>query len=329
MAGSQNWEPLNQKRGTWNAEPAIGAPDHTAFVSRHRSLVDRLHARAIAARPALAERVSADVLGEALSRSVMNRFGDQTPPPAEVASYLESLHVGDLALACACAEGDETAWEHFILEVRPTLYAAARAIAGREEAGRELADSMYAELYGLETDRAPGATRGARRSLFKYFHGRSKLTTWLRAILAQRHVDAVRAARRFESLDETGHRAGDRVPNPSPPEPDPDRARYLSLTQAALTAALNQLDDRDRMRLSCYYTQEMTLAEIGRLLGEHEATVSRKLDRIRRRLRHAVEQELAETSRLTADEIRLCYQYALEDVPFDLKEQLEGEVQSS
>lgn len=321
---------MNQKRGTPNEKPAIGGPDHTAFVSRHRSLVDRLHARAIAARPGLAGRVSADVLGEALSRSVAHRFGDETPTPAEVASYLESLHVGDLALACACAEGHEAAWEQFITEVRPTLYAAARALARHDDTGRELADSIYAELYGLETDRAPGGIRRGRRSLFRYFHGRSKLTTWLRAILAQRHVDAVRAGRRFEPLG-TGDGGGRRVPDPSstPSEPDPDRARYLSLMQAALTAALNQLDDRDRMRLSCYYIQAMTLAEIGRLLGEHEATVSRKLDRIRRRLREAVERELTEVSRFTADEIRLCYQYALEDLPFDLKEQLEGEVQSS
>ena len=37
----------------------------------------------------------------------------------------------------------------------------------------------------------------------------------------------------------------------------------------------------------------MTLAAIGRVLGEHEATVSRKLDKARRTLRAEVERALA------------------------------------
>ena len=85
-----------------------------------------------------------------------------------------------------------------------------------------------------------------------------------------------------------------------------------------MTAALSGLGARDRLRLSCYYVQEMTLAQVGRLLGEHEATVSRKLDRARRHLRAQVERSLAANDRLGTDEIRLCYEYALEEWPFDL-----------
>ena len=43
--------------------------------------------------------------------------------------------------------------------------------------GRELADSLYADLFGLDT------RDGERRSLFRYYHGRAKLTTWLRSVL--------------------------------------------------------------------------------------------------------------------------------------------------
>ena len=59
---------------------------------------------------------------------------------------------------------------------------------------RDLADALYAELFGL-TERD-----GARRSHFEYFHGRSSLATWLRAVLAQRSVDRARAARRLAPL---------------------------------------------------------------------------------------------------------------------------------
>ena len=128
--------------------------------------------------------------------------------PADAGRYLRGLHLEDLALACACADGDERAWEHFVREQRPVLYRAADALDPSGGA-REAADSIYAELYGLP--RASGSTRestggrgrdGERQSLFRYYHGRSSLKTWLRAVLAQRHVDGIRAVRRLDPLPE-------------------------------------------------------------------------------------------------------------------------------
>ena len=217
---------------------------------------------------------------------------DRTGASRGDAKLSRKLAPRGLALACACSAGSEAAWEFFVGQFRQELYRAARAITGGASAGdadaRELADSLYADLYGLRE------SEGRRKSLFDYFHGRSKLGTWLRAILAQRHVDAIRRARKLEPLeDETGRerseimeRAAADAPTGSGTSrtavsdpPDPDRARYCSLLQAALTGALASLEPRDRLRLAYYYSDERTLAEIGRLLGEHEATVSRKLER--------------------------------------------------
>jgi len=84
----------------------------------------------------------------------------------------------------------------------------------------------------------------------------------------------------------------------------------------------------DRLLLSLYYLQELTLAQIARLQGVHEATISRQLDRIRRELRQTVEQALAAGSApengraahpgLSQAEVQLCFAYALEDWAFDL-----------
>ena len=288
------------------------------FFKSHGRLIEHLLRKARKGLPALEGQISAQAFSEALSRSVEHRFRDEAPRANETATYLESLHIEDLALACACSEGNDEAWEHFIARFRPVLYVAARAITGDELSGRELADSIYAELYGLGQREASPGSRADRRSLFNYFHGRSKLSTWLRAVLAQRHVDAVRAAWRTEPLPDE-----ETAPPPADPRangrtPDPDRQRYVTLLHRSLTAALGGLEARDRLRLSCYYVQEMTLAQVGRLLGEHEATVSRKLDRARRHLRAQVERSLAANDRLGTDEIRLCYEYALEEWPFDL-----------
>jgi len=104
-------------------------------------------------------------------------------------------------LACACADGLEAAWDHFIREYRPTLYRAADAIDPTGGA-RDLADSLYAELFGLsERD-------GQRRSHLRYYHGRSSLGTWLRAVLSQRHVDRIRAGTRMEPLPDEGEALG-------------------------------------------------------------------------------------------------------------------------
>ena len=237
----------------------------------------------------------------------MHRFRGLSPSPAEVESYLESLHVADLALACACARGLDAAWEHFVREFRPALLAAASG-AG-PDAGRDLADSIYAELFGLEE------RDGVRRSLFDYFHGRSSLKGWLRAVLAQRAVDRARGSRRFEPLPDPDT---PREPSVEAAPPDVDGRCRLALVRASLAGAVRELPARDRLRLSLYYARELKLAAIGKLLGESEATVSRKLARHRDDLRRAVERRLRDLHGLTAGQIEEAFDLARTDPAFDL-----------
>jgi RNA polymerase sigma factor (sigma-70 family) len=176
--------------------------------------------------------------------------------------------------------------------------------------------------------------KGDARSLFRYFHGRSSLKTWLRAVLAQRHIDAIRAGRRFEELGEDDAQ-DPRQLAPSGPQlhpDDPHRERYLALFGRALNEALAQLEPPERERLRLYYSEEKTLAEIGRLFGEHESSVSRHLDRVRRDLRGAVETILrrgfgapngsAVQAGLSDPEITLCFEYCAEYPPIDLEKLL-------
>ncbi|HTH03239.1 MAG TPA: sigma-70 family RNA polymerase sigma factor [Vicinamibacterales bacterium] len=230
--------------------------------------------------------------------------------PADLTRYLRGLHLEDLALACGCAAGDQGAWDHFVREHRPILYRAADALDPSGGA-REIADSIYGELYGVRE------REGERLSLFRYYHGRSSLKTWLRAVLAQRHVDGIRAVRRLDPLPE--EESADTLSASTPFAPDPDRVRYRALIQRAFKSAVSALTDRDRLRLACYYTQQLTLAETGRVLKEHEATVSRQLAKTRQVLRREVERHLRDEDRLDAAEIEQCFAYVLEDPgPMDL-----------
>jgi RNA polymerase sigma-70 factor len=296
-------------------------------LSDRHSLTDWLYAQSQAGRWGLArERFVAT-----LERSAKKRLtaGDATPKQLE--EFLDALHLEDLALATACADGCEAAWEHFYATFRNYLHTAAAAILHRDPGSAEaceLADSLFAELYGLADGKGP------ERSLFRYFHGRSSLKTWLRAVLAQRHIDSIRASRRFEELgEEDGEEARQKIPpGPQLAPPDPHRQRYVTLFTRALGAAFSQLAPQEKERLRLYYAEEKTLAEIGKLLGEHESSVSRHLERARRDLRKEVESVLrrgfvvangsAAEPGLSDAEIALCFEYSAENTPIDLEKLL-------
>lgn len=271
----------------------------TAAASVEPALKAKLYERARASR----WQVPADAFAAALDSSVRHAFAGKSPAPSEIERYLSSLHLDDLALACACAVGHDAAWDHFIREHRPALYRAADAI-DRTGGARELADSLYADLYGLrERD-------GERQSLFRYFHGRSSLGSWVRAVLSQRYIDRVRATKRLEPLPDENAPTAVVAPGP---EANPERTRFQDAMRIALAAALAALAPRDRLRLASYYAQNMKLAAIGRVLGEHEATVSRQLARTRRDIRAAVERHLRDALGYDEGAITECFATAVDD----------------
>jgi len=144
----------------------------------------------------------------------------------------------------------------------------------------------------------------------------------LRSILAQRYVDRLRQSRRWEQFETEEEGKHGYSPQPGNPEPvrDPHRDRYLARFVAALQQALALLAPADREHLEFYYAREKTLAEIGRALGEHESSVSRNLERIRRLIRSSIEEILRCPPALSEAEIALCFQYAAEDSPIDFRQ---------
>jgi RNA polymerase sigma factor (sigma-70 family) len=332
--------------GMDGASPGSAKP--TRLLASCPDLVDRLYSE-VSASP---WSVSRHRFEDALERSAAKRFAssgqsEQVNRP-KLEEFLGALHLQDLSLAAACASGQPAAWEFFVITYRGYLRGSAAAILRCKSdsvAAQDLADSLFTDLYGIS---ASSSGKSEDRSLFRYFHGRSSLKTWLRAVLAQRHIDAVRASRRFVEIEDqsTSSASGDgdgvpfrervtaidsasNFPNPAhDSSPDPHRPRYLAFFSDALNKALNALDPRDRQRLRLYYADQQTLAAIGRELGEHESSVSRNLDRIRRELRASVEAALRSGQfqsqngtypqpALTDEQISLCFEYAAEDAPLN------------
>jgi RNA polymerase sigma-70 factor, ECF subfamily len=202
--------------------------------------------------------------------------------PRQQADFFATLRMADLVLARACGAGSERAWERFIALYREPLLRAGTAITGNESLGRELADGLYAELYGLTV------RDGERRCPLDSYSGRGSLIGWLRTTLAQRHVDRHRKTHREQPLDETGDcaaRAATIV--------EPDK-KALPLLAAVVREALDREGPEEKFLLASYYLDGHKLHEIASMLGVHEATVSRKLKRVttsvRKRIVRGLEQ---------------------------------------
>lgn len=246
-------------------------------------------------------------------------------PAQQKAAWLRTLRLNDLVLARACAAGNERAWEHFVAIYHEPLVRAAVAIAGNDTLGRDLAGSLYAEVYGMKV------LEGERRCPLDGYRGRGSLMGWLRTTLAQRHVDHLRRSHREQPLDDPEHLI-------DPPQIDtvaPGRAEppaHLALLGKVVEQALAQRPAEERFLLAAYYLDGRTLLKIAQVLGVHEATVSRKLrraaDEVRKQVlrnlqreglsRRAAEEALGADPRDLDVNLRKLLQYSLPE-PFQEK----------
>jgi RNA polymerase sigma-70 factor (ECF subfamily) len=217
-----------------------------------------------------------DEFGQALA-GVGAKVNHGLPPgtaadPNQRASFFRGLRLEEFALAQGCALGRDAAWEQFFRLYRSSLTQAAIGITGSATLGNDLADSLYAELYGLRQ------VEGERRSPLASYSGRGSLMGWLRTTLVQRFRDHHRRTHREEPLEDLdmGLDTGLHAPTAQPEEPAAETAALA----AAVRRSLKALGAEDRFLLIAYYLDRQTLLQIARTLGVHEATISRRLKRL-------------------------------------------------
>jgi RNA polymerase sigma-70 factor, ECF subfamily len=230
----------------------------------------------------------------AILKSIVNRSEEISgAPPPEIAAFLSGLKLDELALAHGCAAGNQHAWDVFLTRYRESIYQSARGITRNESVGRELADSLYAELYGL----GPAEDRRSKLALYS---GRGSLAGWLRMVLSQSFVNQIRAGKRLVSIEEEEEEHGTQFAAAPSIESAPSDSRIGQATDAVLAS----VSAEDRFLLSSYFLDGRRLAEIGRILGMHESTISRKMEKLLRELRKQIRKELERRgmSRRQADE---------------------------
>src|SRR5215470_17737802 len=279
---------------------------NSAVQSVVNELLAELHAKAGCERIGITPESFSIILCE-----VGTKYGAASETDAR--SFFVNLRVDELALARACVAGDNSAWEIFLTKYREKLYLSALRIAREDSAARELADGLYADLYGTTT------RDGQRVSKLASYTGRGSLEGWLRTVLAQEYVNRYRKTKRLISLDEESEEGVQfRAPDP---EPVPSADNRLS---RATDQAFATLPTEDRLILSAYFLDGRTLAEIARMLRVHESTISRKLDKLAKSLRKQIVTALARAgmSRRQAEE---ALEVDVRDLQVDIRRSLAQE----
>ncbi len=196
----------------------------------------------------------------------------------EIAKFIDELQADDVCLIIGCERGDESAWTDLVERFTPTVRSAARSASSNEDAAEDLAQSIWAELYGLRA-----REDGRPASKLAYYSGRGSLAGWLRAVVAQLAVDVFRKqsklvqAEEDTDLDRLAHEAhiGEaqtlvttRVQNP---EQSLSNRFAQTDMQQALSTAVQELAGEDRLLVKLYYFDDLRLREAGAVLGVHEA----------------------------------------------------------
>lgn len=235
-------------------------------------------------------------IGAAVEKYLLRDDPDVSAP--EIRKFIDELQADDLCLIVACEHGDEKAWNELVERFSPTVRSAARSASSNEDAAEDLAQSIWAELYGLRTRKD-----GRPASKLAYYSGRGSLAGWLRAVVAQLAVDVFRKQAKLVQTEEDtdldrlaqethvteGQPALAGVQNPE--ESISNRFARTELQQA-LSKSVQELNVEDRLLVKLYYFDNLRLREAGAVLGVHEATASRRLTRIQTDLRKRVSEIL-------------------------------------
>jgi RNA polymerase sigma-70 factor (ECF subfamily) len=256
---------------------------------------------------------------------------DPARPRAEIAKFIDEMQADDLCLIIACERGDESAWTDLVERFTVTVRSAARSASANEDAAEELAQSIWAELYGLRARKD-----GMPASKLAYYSGRGSLAGWLRAVVAQLAVDMFRKQSKLVQTEEDTdldrlahdvHVAEGQAVLAGIPNPEESMSNRFAQTdmQQALTRSVRELPAEDRLLVKLYYFDNLRLREAGAVLGVHEATASRRLTRIQTDLRKRVTRILIDERGWTQSETEKSFAELAQHLDTDLEAVLSKE----
>ena len=233
--------------------------------------------------------------------------GDQ---PAETVAR---LHVEDLYLAWACAEGNADALAAFDAHMWPVVDATLAGLRIDPAMRDDLTQDLRVHLI-VGSDRGPGK--------LAQYRGQGDLGRWLRAATLRAAYRLVGKARRYVTLDETALAAVSVL--------DGDPALVLLKDHCrtefknAFAAALAGLPRRDRLLLKQHYLDQLTLEDVAALHKIHRSSAARWLAQARAALASEALREFRDRLRVSESEVESLVRLVRSQLDITLERMLGG-----
>jgi RNA polymerase sigma-70 factor len=209
-------------------------------------------------------------------------------PAGPLESLLESPHLADLYLACACLHGVPSAiaaCEHHYLTKLPKLLGQPRHSAAALD---DICQLTRVKILVPTSEEPPKIAE---------YTGHGSLVGWVRAIASRISIRQQEAVK--PSTDQPPDDILDMLPEPgAAPDMDVIRQRHQADLRHAMHEAFALLSAEDRHLLRLYYVDKLSMYKLAPLLRVSQPTVSR-------RLAEAREQVYKETRRLVQERLGL------------------------
>jgi RNA polymerase sigma-70 factor (ECF subfamily) len=199
------------------------------------------------------------------------------PKPETRSIAIDTL--GDAELAALARQGDGAAFRVIMQRHNRRLYRAARAVLHDDAEAEDVVQEAYVRAFAALGD----------------FRGDSSLATWLTRIALNEALGRLRRRRPTVEIETFDARPEARViPFPlMSPDMNPEQAAARQDVRRLLERAIDGLPEPFRVVFVLRDVEELSIEETAAQLGLRPETVKTRLHRARRRLREALDAELA------------------------------------
>jgi RNA polymerase sigma-70 factor (ECF subfamily) len=215
-------------------------------------------------------------------------YAARRTPPGQLP---RSEHAAELWLACACASRVAGAAAVFQREYGSVI----ARVLGRRKASPELAEEVQQQLAEKLL-----VGQGERPARIAEYRGQGPLKSWVATAAATTLATSRRTiGRRREEPEPATELAWDGALDP---ELEYLKQRYAPELQAALEAALEGLEDRERTLLRLHLGERLSIDVIGSMYGVNRATAARWLSAARSQVLERTRAELSARLALSESE---------------------------
>jgi len=222
----------------------------------------------------------------------VTHWAAQLARASDVGAAIEQLHLADLYLAFACAEGDTCALRSFGA-LLSSVAGAVRSVDGAPSFVDEILQRLRTRVLVPEDGRGPRILDYA---------GRGSLENWLRAGALRLALNARRDARRGpEPLPDAS------LWEPAAPTADRTlellRGKYATDFGTALREAFASLEPGERNVLRMHFLEGLSLNQIAAMYQVNKSTISRRMAKARETLLERTRAQLERTLALPPTEL--------------------------